>query len=175
MVVTAELETDAIAGHGERAIDRDFLVAIHLIENRLLEPGRTVGGAQNQVAVGVDAGLGAVDLPDDAAWIGAGGNYKVVFQLPLIAVKDQIHAGIDLGEVDLAEGLNSAVPLLGVVADQIVDRAGLRFKPGDRGGSASANKFHAQRVYRSGLLVRGYSLSMLPLQVQDDFVFGEEE
>ena len=67
VVVAAQLEADAVAGHGEHSFDRDLLVAVHLVEHRLFESGRTVGRAQNQIAFGVEVGLGAVDLPADTA------------------------------------------------------------------------------------------------------------
>ena len=97
MVVAAQPETYLVPGHGEPPFDAYLLVSIHLVHHRLLEAGRTVGRTQSQIALRVDAGAGAVDPPGDAAGIGAGGDDKIVLQLALIAVKDKIHAGVDLG------------------------------------------------------------------------------
>jgi len=138
-------------------------------------PSTAVGRAENQIAVRVDGGLGTVDLPCDAAGVGARGDHKVVLQLPLIAVEDQIHAGIDLGEVDFAKGLDAGVPFLGIVADQVADRAGLRIEAGDGGVGAGAHQLHAQCVNRSGLPDIVRCRAALPLKVQDNFIFGQEE
>ena len=179
VVVAAQLEADAVAGHGKRAIDCDSLVAVHLIEHGLLESGGAVGRAENQIAVRVDGGLGAVDLPAYAAGIGAGGDDKVVLQLPLIAVEDQIHAGIDLRKVDPTEGLDGGVPFRRVVADKVTDYAGLRIGSGNGGIGIGAQQLHAQRVSRgdAGLAARrlGWGSHPLPLQVENDFILGEKK
>src|ERR1039458_301955 len=178
MVVAAEPEAYLVAGDSERAFDVVLRVSIHLVQNWLLEAGRTVGRTENQIALRVDAGAGAVDAPGDAAGVGAGGDDKVVLQLALTTVKDQIHAGVDLGIVDLAISLDAGAPVLGVVTDEVAHYAGLRVQSYHGGLGICADQGHAQGVDGGavGCLRRWLGrCRLLPLQVQDDLARSEEE
>src|ERR1035441_6518479 len=133
---------------------------------------------ENQIALGVHSGASAVDPPGDAAGVGAGRDDKVVLQLALIAVKDQIHAGVDLGIVDLAIGRDAGAPVLGVVADEVAHHAGLWVQSYGVGLGIGADQAHAQDVDgrgRGGLRRWGGRWRLLVLQVQDDLARSEEE
>ena len=49
------------------------------------------------------------------------GDDEVVFQLPLVAVVDEINAGVDVFVLHPGIGGNVGVPVVGVVADEIID------------------------------------------------------
>src|ERR1039457_1283154 len=65
MVVAAQPEAYLVPGHGVPPFHPRLLVSIHLVQHRLLEGGRAVGGAQNRVALRVGAGSGAVDRSEE--------------------------------------------------------------------------------------------------------------
>src|ERR1035441_7155831 len=133
---------------------------------------------ENQIALGVHSGASAVDAPGDAAGVGAGRDDKVVLQLALIAVEDEIHAGVDLGIVDLAVGRDAGAPVLGVVADEVAHHAGLWVQSYCVGLGIGADQAHAQGVDGGGfgcMPGRRGRWRLLPLQVQDDFARSEEE
>src|ERR1035438_836154 len=124
---------------------------------------------EKQIALGVNSGASAVDAPGDAAGVGAGGDYKVVLQLALIAVEDEIDAGVDLGILDLAIGRDAGLPVLGVVADEVAHHAGLRSESYGVRLGICADQGHAQGVDRCG------RYRQRPLQVEDDLARSEEE
>ena len=72
---------------------------------------KLAGPLMSQIAMQIDAATGVLNQPDN----GSRGDHKVVFQLPLIAVEDQVHAGVDLEMIDLAIGRmqRNAASLLG--------------------------------------------------------------
>src|ERR1035441_2442380 len=128
---------------------------------------------EKQIALGVNSGASAVDAPGDAAGVGAGGDYKVVLQLALIAVEDEIDAGVDLGILDLPKSRYAAVPVLGIVADEVAHHAGLRVQSYCVGLGIGADQAHAQGV--GCVHCRRGRYRQRPLQVEDDLARSEEE
>ena len=72
------------------AHSRDFL-----IDYRLVVPHIAQTGVHHQIAVGIEAHLGAGNRESDGLRIGARSYYKIVFQLLLVAVVEQIHSGVN--------------------------------------------------------------------------------
>jgi hypothetical protein len=178
MVVAAKPEAYLVPGHGERPFDAGLLVSIHLVQHRFFEDGWAVGRTQSQIALRVDAGAGALDPPGDAAGVGAGGDDKVVLRLALVTIKDEIHAKVDLGIVDLAISRDAGAPVLRVVADEVAHHAGLPGPSYCVGLGICPDQVHAQGVDRRGfrcLPRRRGRCRLLPLQVQDDLPRSEEE
>src|SRR6266508_3732013 len=69
---------------------------------------------------------------------------EIVFQLPLIAVVDQVDAGIHFTVSDLRIGADVGPPLPGVVSNEVVDLSGkLAFSCQSRLGVGSG-RLHAQ-------------------------------
>ena len=66
----------------------------------------------------------------DRAGISAGSDHEIVLQLSLVAVVDQVDAAVDALVLDLAVVGDVGVPLAGVVADEVVARAGLGIEAG---------------------------------------------
>ena len=147
-----------------------------MVEDRLFEAGRPIGRRQHQVALGVHLGSGAINLPGDAAHIRARGDYKVVLQLTLVSVEDQIDAGINLFIVDLAVGVDAGVPFIWVVADKIAHDTSQRVGSGDGRGGIGAYELHAQRIdgWDRGRFAQHWRGRLLTLQIQDDLVLREK-
>ena len=178
MIVAAKAEADLVPGYGEPPFDAGLPVSVHLVQLRLLERGRAVGSIQDRIALRVDAGARAIDPPGDAAGVGAGGDDKVVLQLALIAVEDQIHAGVDLGILDLAIRRNARAPVLRIVTDEVTHYAGLRGQPYRAGLGICPDQAHAEGVDGRGLgwlSGRRGRWRLLPLEVQDGLARSEEE
>ncbi len=84
-----------------------------------------VVGDDFEVACLVDAEfLRSGEVEADGFGVGVGGDDEVELQLALVAVIDEIDAGVDGFVANLAEGGDVAVPLRGVLADEVVDVAG---------------------------------------------------
>ena len=84
-----------------------------------------------------------VEGEGDAAGIGVRRDQEVVFQLPLIAVVDQVDAGIDAGVFHPGEVGHVALPSRGVVADEVVARARQPFESGELRMRIGADETHA--------------------------------
>ena len=143
MVVVAEPEADLVTGYFIRALDWNLLVAIRLVNNGFLETGGPIFRVQQKVSVRIEGRIGALDLPCDAAGVGAGRDNEVVLQLALVAIEDQVHAGIDLRVVYFAVCWNARAPFLRVVTDQIAHDAALRVDPHDGRVGIGAKQLHA--------------------------------
>src|SRR5436309_16079696 len=67
-----------------------------LVEHRLLLHDRTATHLQHKVALGREMhALGALELKSDLAGVGSWTNHEVVLEGTMVAVKAEIHAGID--------------------------------------------------------------------------------
>jgi hypothetical protein len=76
---------------------------------------------EDQVTQGINGGaVRALERERDGPGIGPGGDHEVVFQLPLVAVVDEIHTRVDSPVLDLRVGGNVGPPLLGIIADEVV-------------------------------------------------------
>ncbi len=79
----------------------------------------------------------------DGHRVGTRGYHKVVFQLPLVAVVDQVNARIELFVSHLGISVDICDPLLWIVADEVVVIAGEFIDPRHRGRGVGANELHA--------------------------------
>ena len=67
--------------------------------------------------------ISTIDRNSDLARIGARANYEVIFQLPLIAVVDDIDARIDGGIANARKGLDVGKLLIRSAASKVVNLA----------------------------------------------------
>ena len=102
--------------------------AFSLVNDRLVKTHLAGCIAQQQIAAGVKAQVlprlqrGRFNLKSNGARIGARIDYKVVFELPLVAVIDQINAVINIFVFDLGVVGDIGMPLGGIVANEIIAR-----------------------------------------------------
>ena len=75
---------------------------------------------QQEIAVRGELRRRTVELPGNAAGIGARGHHKIVLELSLRAVVDEIHARIDALVLHASVGRNVGAPLLRVVANEVI-------------------------------------------------------
>ena len=87
---------------------------------------------------------GAVELQFRLRWIGAGRYLKVIFQLALVAVKDQIDAGVDLLILDSRKLGNAGPPFRRIVAHEVVAVSRQRLGAGKLGVTMRARQLHLQ-------------------------------
>ena len=88
---------------------------------------------EDEIAQAIDGcAVHAIERQRDGLGIGAGGDHEVVFELPLVAVIDQIHAGVDVPILDLRVRGNVGAPLLGIIADEVAAFARQLTDPGHR-------------------------------------------
>ncbi len=126
--------------------DRPPLAAHQLIGHRLPLAEGAGGGAEEEIPVGgqlraARAGEGEADLP----WIGAGGDFEVVFEAAfLVAVVDGVDAGVDLLVADPGVLGDVVPPLLRVAPDEVIALAGERRLAGDAGAGVGVEEaeFH---------------------------------
>ena len=116
-------------------------------------------GLQDQVALGVQGhAFSALNGELDGAGIGTRGHDEVVFELPLVAVIDQIDTWIDVLVLDLTEAGDAGVPMDGIVTDQIVTRAGLPVETNHGRLGIGAEELHAQYGFLGRCLNAGRRL-----------------
>ncbi len=97
-------------------------------------------------------------VKSSAIWFGVGARRyaEVVFELSLVAVVNQIDAGINASVLDSPKLGNIAAPFGGIIADEIVALAGKRLGTGNASRAAGPIKPHPN--HRTGLLRVGSAL-----------------
>ncbi len=100
--------------------------AIHLlVDDGLALADFAAGGLEDEVAPGIHLeAVGSLKGDPDHPGISPGGEDEVVFEPSLAAVVHEAHAGINIPVLNLRIGGNARAPGLGVVADEVVGRAG---------------------------------------------------
>src|SRR5262245_61308981 len=102
--------------------------------------------AHHQVSVIVEFyTLRAFDADRDVIGIGAGRDDEIVFERLLRAVKGQIDAGIDFAVFDTGVVRNARMPLVRVIADQVVALGRQQIIPGNPTG-AFRSRLRADRL-----------------------------
>src|SRR5207244_13392130 len=91
-----------------------------LVDARLVQADLTACGLHCQIFLGVDLEFvhtckGKLDDPR----IGSRGNDKVVFQLPLVAIEDQIDTRVDIPVLHPGIGRDVGVSLFSIVAAEV--------------------------------------------------------
>ena len=123
-----------------------------LIDARLFLPQNAGGCIEEQIARFIDA-----DLPDaikgetDRVRIGARRDLEVILETPLIAVIDEVDAGIDIAPREAAIAANARVPLFRIGADQVIRDAWQWFRGGDLARWLRSFRPHANRRCLSAL------------------------
>ena len=103
----------------------------------------------------------AAEVQPDLFVIGIRRNDEIVFELLLIAVKDQVNPGINVLVFHFRKSRNICLPFRFVVTDKIVDLTFLLFQPFRRRIGVGTGKFHSQNG-RFGLGHFGFWLTHLP-------------
>src|SRR5438309_1300505 len=133
---------------GADAISASDLVPrpVYLLEHPRLVPAHfSAAHTKSQVATFVHLDfIGTFNRELDAARIGSRRDNEIVFELPVVAVIDQIDARIDLTVPYCGKGGNIRAPKRRIVADEIIELAGQLFAAADRGVWISADQLHAQ-------------------------------
>ncbi len=107
---------------------------------------------EDQIPQGINAhAIHALERQGDRPGIGAGGDHEVVFQLPLVAVIDEGHAGVDLLVFHLRVRGNVGPPPGRIIADEGVHLAGEFPEPGHLRRGVGPDEPHAQQCIRLGL------------------------
>src|SRR2546425_12635684 len=120
--------------------------ALHLLVDVWLEKANFLAsGLQHEFPLVIDPQRAcALDLQFDGLWVSAGSDDEVMFQLTLVAVIDQVNAGIDILVSHLAIGGDISMPFLRIAADEVVVFARQLLKPQDPWCGIGADELHAQ-------------------------------
>ena len=125
--------------------DHRSLAVLLLIHDGFAQADLAPVCPEDQIAQGINGhAVHALERERDRLGIGAGGDHEVVFELPLVAVIDQVHPGVDVPVLDLHVCGNVGAPLLGIIADEVVAFARQLTDPGHRWRGVGAEELHAQ-------------------------------
>ena len=92
----------------------------------------------------------------DGVRVGARLDHKVVLQLALVGVIDQVDAGIHARVLHLGISRHIGMPFLGIVAENVVRLSGQLLKPCHPGRSVRARQFHVEDVRCPWSVVRWF-------------------
>ena len=162
-IICGQLKPDLLGRVRRRKIvpshQRLLAILLELIDQRLLHPHVAQRGGQQEIpALGDPHVGGPVEHQLDVIWIGARRDDEIIFQLALVAVIDDIDSGVGLGEADTRIRRNLGVPLLRIVAEEIIDDPRQHLYPLDRGCGVGPFKLHAHDT----LLDRRRPMSNMP-------------
>ena len=105
------------------------------------------GSTQDEIAVSVQARAGdPVIVHGDRAWVSSRRDHEVVFKLALVAVIDEVDAGIDVVELDFRIRWNVRAPQRGVGPEKVVDLTWKRVDALCRRGRLAADQAHRNAV-----------------------------
>src|SRR5690348_8467363 len=92
-----------------------------LVNDRLVFDYLAAGKADNQVAVSIEPQpFGAAETEFNLPWVGTRREHEVILQFALVAIVNQVHAGIDLLILHFAKGRNIAPPPGRILADKVI-------------------------------------------------------
>ncbi|HEV3204752.1 MAG TPA: hypothetical protein VGY77_10225, partial [Gemmataceae bacterium] len=115
-----------------------------LINHRAVLHHRTYRRLQHQLALGIDRQpISTWESQADGAGVSPRGQLKVVFEMLLTAVVNQVDAGVDLLIFDFAIGRYIGVPLGRIVAEQVIDLSRQWVLPHGYRGGVAAQHVHA--------------------------------
>ena len=114
-----------------------------LVEARPLEANFPAQLAHYQVALGVQFKIvPAFNTQTNGLWVCARRHHKVILELPLVAVINQIHAGVDVPVAYFCVSGNLCLPPSRIVSDQIVDETWQPLCSRNLGRGIGRDKFH---------------------------------
>jgi hypothetical protein len=117
-----------------------------LVDDRLSLTDFAGGRVQHQIALGIHfKAVGALEGEDDPVGVGARAHNEVVLQLTLVAVIDEIDAGVEVVVPHLGIRGHIGAPLGGVVADEVVGLAGQFFQLHHARVGVSSQNDHSER------------------------------
>src|SRR5204862_71828 len=129
-----------------------------LVDDRLALMDWPGGGVQDEVAPAVDfEAVGAVEVEDDAAGIGAWAHDDVVLQLALVAVIDDVDARVDVVISHLGIDGDVRPPGRWIVPDEVVHLAGQFFQPAHAWSRARVGEGHSHDGRGRGLWQRRFA------------------
>ncbi len=104
---------------------------------------------QQQIAIFVSGYLlRSVERERNNAGVGAGGHNKVILQLALVTIVDDIDALVDFMVVDASVGGHISAPVPGILADEVVALAGQLLESFDLWRWVGSHEFHSQDIIR---------------------------
>src|SRR5207249_3791601 len=114
-----------------------------LVEAGPMEADLLAFSAQHKVAASIQFKCAsALEAEANSLGISAWRHYKVVLQLCLVAVVDQVDARIDALVSYLGVGSDPGAPVPGIASDKIVGSAGQTVETRDPGTSIGAHQLH---------------------------------
>ena len=117
----------------------------------LVQPKFAVFNSEHKSALRVDGQFfGSSQIERDGTRIGARSNNEVMFQLLLVAVVEQIHAGVHFAIAQLGVRGNVCVPLPRIVAYDIVGLARQLVERLNPWRCVSTNQFHSHNGWWDG-------------------------
>src|SRR5207248_10158794 len=117
-----------------------------LVAVRLAETNDAARRSDDDVAGAIEGDrLRALETEADRARIRAGRDDEVVFELPRVAVEDDVDAGVDGFVLDPAVHRHRRHPSLRVVAAEVARGPGQRVDAGDRRPRSGTEQPHPQR------------------------------
>ena len=134
---------------------RDFLMTLMfcLVNNGFVLPNLTSRRMQNQIALSIDFQvINSLEVQGNRVQIRAGLNDEIIFQLLLVSVADQIHARIQLFILHFGEGGDPAMPLAGVVAEEIIDLPRQFVRSNHAGWAGGPGELHVDELSGSRAL-----------------------
>ena len=147
MVIRANAKPHGVLGRKhEAAVDRPALAARFLIKRRLVQTHGLPGSRQLQIALRRELhAFCAVHAQANPPRIGARSYHKVVLQLLLAAVIDQVDAGIDALVANPCVVRDISAPFRRGVAYEVVALSRQFLDAGHLGIARCTHESHAQR------------------------------
>ena len=143
MIVGAQLEAHGVSRQPVTRGHRHAPPLVDLVGNRVLERHLMELRLHSEPPALIEVHtLGSFDGNTDGLRARAGRHRNVVLQPPLRAVVHEIHSGVDACVADPAIGLDTAEPVLGVIAHVVIDHAGQGLL--GHGSHAVAGSHHVQ-------------------------------
>src|SRR5690242_11073078 len=119
MVIAANIKSHRPRIQNFIAAADDLSEAInHLVNLRPWLKNFSAADLQNQFAVGVDGNfVRAIKMYFNGARIRTRGNGKIIFQLLLVPMENEVNPGINLSNVDLGKYRQAGLPFGGIAAN----------------------------------------------------------
>src|SRR5262249_39832236 len=120
-IIAPDCETDPLTLNHKMTVNGLLFPADLLVNARRIELNRPMCGGEDKVSATVDPNpISALELQRNTARIRARRDLKVVFQLPLAPVVNQINTGINLAITHASELRHSPMPVGWIFSDQVI-------------------------------------------------------